>query len=766
MQSEIPFPATPLLGRASEMATLHGLLENDGTRLITLSGAGGSGKSRLAIELATELEARFDHTWFVDLSVIGSPDLVPSAIAGAIGVQEGGSRDVVAIVREMLSVGRFLLILDNFEHVLEAAVLVTRLLASCRDLVVVATSREALGVRAEHVFIVEPLATPKRGELEDVAAVRQFPSVRLFEDRARAAHPRFEMTDEVLPTVAEICLDVDGLPLAIELVAAQARVLTPGEMLERLNARAPLVTTGPRDLPARHRTLDATVAWSYELLTSAEQAVFRSCGVFAGGFTVEALGAIQSERVVQPDPLLTLSELVAKNLVRVTHRPGGSSRFSVLDTIRAYAMDRLVETGELEGAQRAHARYYLTLAERLQNSMRGPGMAAALDNLAAEYGNFRAVFQWSTTSQELELGLRLAGALYRFWYARGHLAEARAWLEPALAESDHVSPRVRAIAFNAAGVMAGMQHDHQRARDFFTESLRLWTELGDLGRQAGVVLNLGLVAQNLAQLETAEAQFDCARALYVQTGDRGGQANALGTRARIARDRGDLHLALDLLEQCLALFRELGDDWGIANSLANLGHVFLGLHNERGAEESFRQSLEVRRALGNVLHIAESLEGLAGVMASDRPRIAVRLLGAAENMRDQSGAPVPAVEEARYGELVARVRSGLSASMFRAGWNAGRALSVSGAIDLALQSHALAEEAHPAAMSAGELEGLSARERDIARLIARGYSNRVIAERLVVSVKTVETHVKHIFVKLNVSSRAAVAVIASRGDAA
>jgi DNA-binding CsgD family transcriptional regulator len=334
--------------------------------------------------------------------------------------------------------------------------------------------------------------------------------------------------------------------------------------------------------------------------------------------------------------------------------------------------------------------------------------------------------------------------------------------------------------------MAGMQHDHQRALGFFTESLKLWTEFGDIDRQAGVSLNLGLVAQNLGDLERAESQFEHAHDLYLRSGDRRGQANAVGSRARVARRRDHMRLALELFNRCVTLFRELGDDWGTANSLANLGHVFLALGDKHNSEEAFREALQMRRALGNILHVAESLEGLAAVMAGDRPRVAVRLLGAAEIMRDQSGAPVPADEESRYAQLMATVRSGLSATMFRAGWNAGRALSTSGAVDLALENRLPADDSeHDGSTSddqpsdattlpdysrsdtmTGQLVALTERERDIARLIGRGYSNREIADNLVLSVKTVETHVKHIFVKLNVRNRAGVAAIASRDDAA
>jgi predicted ATPase/DNA-binding CsgD family transcriptional regulator len=751
------------------MAALHALLEQERVRLVTLTGAGGAGKSRLAIELATDVGDRFDRAWFVDLSAVDAPDLVPSAVAQAIGVQEGGRTELAAIVREMLSIGRFLIILDNFERVLEGGTYVARLLAACRDLVIVATSREALRVRPERIFQVEPLATPRRDQLNDLQALRKCASVELFEDRARAAQPSFQLTDDVLPTVAEICLDLDGLPLAIELVAAQASVLTPREILERLSARAPLLTTGPRDLPARHRTLDATVAWSYELLTPSEQAAFRLCSVFAG-FTLAAMSAIQPETAQIFDAAGTLSQLVAKSLVRVTHQVDRPSRYSLLDTIRTYASDRLLESGELASAQRAHARYHVGWAEELQASMRGPGMADALDSLEAEYGNLRAVFQWSSgPTGDLELGLRLAGALYRFWIARGHLAEARTWVEAALARPDAVPPSIRAVALNGAGVMAGMQHDHERAVAYLTQSLLLWKELGDVARQAAVALNLGFVAQNTGHLQKAEQQFAQAKELFARNGDRNGQANALGSQANIARDLGDLHRAISLLEQCLALFRDIGDQWGIANTQANLGHVRLAFGDRPGAQQAFRESLQARRELGNVLHIAESLEGLAAVMADDEPRFAVRLLGAAELMREGSGAPVPAVDKDRYQAIVERARSGLTSAVFRASWNAGRALSVNSAIDIAMGSEPRrledSVEAPPesrVATPGSSLDVLSTRERDIAVLIAEGYSNRAIADKLVVSVKTVETHVKHMFVKLNVRNRAGVASAVSR----
>jgi predicted ATPase/DNA-binding CsgD family transcriptional regulator len=754
---DIPYPSTPLIGRSSEMAALRSLLGQDRVRLITFTGAGGAGKTRLAIELAEHLTNTFDRAWFVDLISVRSADLVPAAVAEAVGLKETGAAELDASLREMLSVGHFLLLLDNFEHVLQAGTYVVRLLSSCRDLLVLATSREALHVRSERVFQVEPLTVPRRDQLDDLAALRKFPSVELFEERARAVQPGFTLTQAVLPTVAEICLDLDGLPLAIELVASQAGLLTPREMLERLSARAPLVTPGPRDLAARHQTLDATIRWSYDLLTPETQRLFRLCSVFAGGFSLAAMSTIAGE-----DAVGTLSQLVAKNLVRMAPRPTGSSRYSLLDTVRAFALDRLIEAGELAAAQREHARYYVACAQELQASLRGVGMADALDNLESEYANFRAVFQWSTSEGgDLELGLRLAGALYRFWIARGHLIEARAWLEDALADADNVETNVRAVARNAAGVMAGMQHDHATAIAHFQTSLALWEELGEVAGQANAALNLGFVAQNLGDLDTAERQFEQAQQLYARGRDISGQANALASRARIARERGDMRQAVELFGESLPLARAIGDDWSIGNTLANLGQLLITSGDPTKARDVFRESLQVRLKLGNVVYMAESLEGLAGVMTNDQPRLAVRLLGAAERMRQTSGAPVAANEQERHAGIVARVRSRLTPTQFRASWNAGRALSDKTAIDIAMGVLPLPEDP-PTDLPGAPLDVLSARERDIALLITEGYSNRAIADQLVLSVKTVETHVKHIFAKLHVRNRAGVAAAVER----
>ncbi|HEV7665369.1 MAG TPA: tetratricopeptide repeat protein [Chloroflexota bacterium] len=757
----LPSPANPLLGREAALSHVRGLIAGKRARLLTLTGAGGTGKTRLALELAAELGSTFDNTWFVDLTSIDTDDLLPSAVAQAIGVQEGGSQSLTDIFKEVLCERPSLLILDNFEHVMGAVPYVAELLGLCSDVVILATSREPLALRAEHVYFVEPLALPDLGELQDAVAVRQAPSVRLFEERVRARRASFVMTDDLLPVVAEICVRLDGLPLAIELAAAQAALLSPRVILSRLSAQAPFVISGPRDLPARHQTLRATVAWSYDLLTPVEQRVFRQCGVFASGFSAEAVEAVCGELEPGMDALMVLGQLVIKSLVRVSEDSLGSPRFSLLDTIRAYAVEQLTAAAEIEQAQRQHALYYVGLAETLQASLRGPGMSAALNEMARDYANFRAVFGWSSSTGDLAMGLRLAGALYRFWNARGHLAEARSWLAAALPRSEAVPLETRAIGLHAAGVMAGMQHDAEHAVTYFTQSLEIWKTLGDATRQAAVYLNLGLVAQDSARLEDARGLFERAQEMYAAVGDRWGLASAMGTRARIARELGDLDGAMRLFRDCLILFRDLGDDWGTANSLNNIGQVLLALEDRSGALDAFRQALEVRRSLGNILHIAECLEGIAAVVATSQPRQATHLLGAAEALRETSGAPIPPVEQQAHSQIVARVRGRLREDTFAAAWSQGRGLSLTSAIDLAMRDEVSSSPLPSPTLTDGP-QMLSPREREIAQLIAQGASNRDVAEQLVVSIKTVETHVQHIFAKLDVRTRAEIAVWATR----
>lgn len=752
----LPLVAAPIVGRAAALCELRQLLTNQRARLITLTGAGGTGKSRLAIELAHELAAEFTNVWFVDLATVREAELVPSVIAQAIGVQEAGIEPLRTIFQQVLAGKPTLLVVDNFEQVTSAAAYVAGLLTVSPGLTIVVTSREALGVRAEHVYEVDPLPVPDPKRMDDAAAVRQVPSVQLFEDRARARRAGFELSDATLAPVAEICARLDGLPLAIELAAAQSAVLAPGAILKRLEARAPLLGLIQRDLPARHQTLHAVVGWSYELLEPLEQLVFRTCGVFAGAFSAEAVERICAWPEGPEDALSILAQLTGKSLVRVTDAAHDEPRFRLLQTIRDYAIEQLAAIGELEGARARHAAYYVQHAETLASTLRGKGMAPAINELANAYDNFRAVFLWAAQFGEFTIGLRLASALHRFWIARGPVTEARTWLESALPRSRGVSPALRAEALNAAGVLAGIQHHHPVATAYLLESLELWEQVGNAAGQARAQLNLGNLAYITGNFEEAQRRFERSYELFAGVGDRSGQARAVGQRARLAQKLQDLPRARDLLDQSLQLFLAADDDWGTAHSLANLGNLRLALGDRQGAATVFLEALRVWQRLGNLVDIAECFEGLAAVVVDAEPRRAVQLLGAAEALRERSGAPVAAVDQRRYEELVERARDHLKRDLFTAVWREGHGLSMERVIELARR------EVSPHVAPSDGANKLSPRELEIARLIARGQSNREIAERLIVTVKTVETHVQHMFYKLEVKNRAEIAVWAAR----
>ncbi|HEV7663899.1 MAG TPA: tetratricopeptide repeat protein [Chloroflexota bacterium] len=758
---------TPLFGREDDLAVVTRLISNDGVRLLTLTGAGGTGKTRLACAAAVRLAADFgDGVCFVDLSAVEDAALVPAGVAQAIGVQESGSEPLEAILGEVLGDRAILLVLDNFEQVLGAVQFVAELLASCPRLGLLVTSREPLHLRAEQVLPVRPLPVPGTAA-SDPRVVANNPAVALFVDRGRACRPGFDLTHENVRPIAEICTRLDGLPLAIELAAAQLGVLSPKTILERLLARAPFVLSGVSDLPSRHRTLRAAVASSYDLLDAAEQNVFRWCGVFGGGFTAADAAAVYVDGQADLDMLPSLAILADKSLIQVTEDADGEPRFRWLETIRSFAVDHLTLSGELPIARRRHAEHYVAIAETAEAALVGRDMSRVLAALERDYDNFRAVFHWSLEGDtaDLGLGLRLAGAMYRFWNLRGHLSEARQWLERALAHGDSQPTVVRAKALNASGVLAGMQSDDARAEACFAESLALWRLVGDTTRVAAAVGNLGQVAQNRRDVERAMSCFRESMQLYDSVGDRRGVAVSLGSVARLERQQGHDRQAVPLFERSVALFREVGDDRSLANSLGNLGHCVLRLGDLSQAQAYFTESLELRQALGNTVGIAECLEGFAALAsANGRPRRAARLYGAAEALREITGAPLFDAERAEHDKSVKAVRQRLGERSLLGEWSAGRALALQDAVRFALR--VAGDE--PAESGEGgrtsERSILTRRELEVAALVARGLTNRQAAERLLVAPRTIETHLEHIFAKLGVQTRAELAAWAARDD--
>jgi predicted ATPase/DNA-binding CsgD family transcriptional regulator len=756
-------PGAPLFGRAADLREIRRLLAEDGVRVLTLTGAGGTGKTRLAQALVSEDLLPGRSTYFVDLAVVDDAADVPASIAHAIGVQEAGSEPVAAILRDVMSRTVALLVLDNFERVLGAARFVADLLAASPDLRCLVTSREPMHIRAERVFPVAPLPVPDV-DVSDLATLAATPSVALFVDRGQARKPDFKLTPENGPVVSEICRRLDGLPLAIELAAAQVSVLSPHAIRDRLEARAPFVLGGARDLPARHQTLRAAEAWSYDLLDLTQRLVFRRCGVFSGAFAPIAVAALIDPSDRPGDPLDTLAQLADKNLVQVADATVDTPHFRLLETLRAFALDLLTESGELVTARQRHAEYFLSCAERSEKALVGPQMGDTLDRLEYNYDNFRAVLNWSLDGGDLAIGLRLAGALYRFWMLRGHLGEARQWLERALPRSQNLAVDIRAKGLNAAGVLAGVQGDNAAAETFFRESFRLWQTVGNPIRMAAAMGNLGLVAQERQDVARALACFQEAEQLYAQGGDRRGIAVSMGSRAHLARQEGSTLEAVRLFEDALALFREVGDPHGTANSLANLGHAMVALRQPQQSVRYFREALELRRSLGNTLGIAECLEGFAAAAAARRQgRRAARLLGAAAALRGISGAPLPTQDRRQYEQVLRRMQQQLSPETLEREQSVGRGWDADQAAD-----YALLLEAEPRARSAatgGPASMLTERERQVAVLVARGMTNQQIADTLLLARRTIGTHLEHIFAKLGVQARAEVAVWITQHDA-
>jgi predicted ATPase len=464
-RNNLPLQPTLLVGREKEVADLCDLLLSDETSLLTLTGPGGIGKTRLALQAAADLLDDFpDGTFFVALASLTEAERFFSAVAVTLGVKETGERPLVETLKDYLGERHLLLLLDNFEQVLGAAPAVTELLGAAPGLKVLVTSRAPLGLYGEHEYAVPPLSVPDVKHLPDLKTLSQYEAVRLFIERAKSAKADFEVTDESAPAVAEICVRLDGLPLAIELAAARIKMLPPNELLHRLTSRLKLLTGGARDLPERQRTLRATIEWSFALLEEGEQLLFARLAVFSGGRTLEAIEAIcDAEGDLPMGAFDGVSSLLDKSLLRQEEGPGGEPRFVMLETIHEFAREKLGESAEAEEIKRTHAQYFLTLAEEADPELKGPDQLEWLERLEAEHDNVRAALSWASERKDVEVALRLGGALWWFWLVRGYHSEGRGWLEEALAMEGRGSPEVRAMALVGVGALALDQGDLDRA---------------------------------------------------------------------------------------------------------------------------------------------------------------------------------------------------------------------------------------------------------------------------------------------------------------
>jgi predicted ATPase/DNA-binding SARP family transcriptional activator len=671
----LPVPPTRLIGRDFELVAVTAMLRESDVRLVTLTGPGGIGKTRLAIAAGEELRPNYeDGVFFVDLSALDDPELVPATIARVLDLGEPSTQTIEQSLKDALRERQLLLILDNFERVDAAAPLISELLAVGRWVKVLTTSRTALRLRGEHEYSVPPLSVPRPGESGDVDALRRNAAVELFVARARATRHGFSLTSANRLAVAAICVALDGLPLAIELAAAHTKVLVPEELLTRLERRLDVLTSGPRDAPERQQTLRAAIDWSYDLLDERTQAVFAFCAVFAGGFTLDAAAAVSD------DDADRISALVDHNLLR-REEEREAVRFRMLETIREYGLERLSESPRAENVRRRHAEHFLALAELAEPQLTGPDAGAWLERLEREHDNLRASLTWAGEAGQTQLELRLAGALQVFWRLRGHVHEGRRRLEAALGRGDEVPATVRAKALHALGIFIARQGGHDKARELFEEALALFGKAEDAGRAARTLAELGTLSILATDYDRATELYEEAIPLFRKIGDLRGLIVAQGNLASVANLRADYDRARTLGEEALSLAREQGAKDSVALLLHNLGRVALAELRADDAGRLFAESLALGEELGykeNFAYCVEACGELAAVRGE--AQTAARLLGAAIGLFDGLGVPLEAGEREGYERTVALLIAQLGEAEFARLETAGRELPLDEAV--------------------------------------------------------------------------------------
>jgi non-specific serine/threonine protein kinase len=795
----LPVEVTGLIGRERDIADIRQLAAR--TRLLTLTGAGGIGKTRLALRVATELLPDFpDGAWLVQLAPVADSALVPRAVAAVVGVRDAGEPQLAALVTALAS-RRLLLVLDNCEHVIgTCAGLIETLLRTCPALRVLATSREPVRVPGEVVWRVRPLALPP-DRLPDPERITQVESVALFVERACARRPGFTVDAGNADAVAAICRRLGGLPLALELAAGQVEALSPAQIAERLDGALRLLTGGSRVLP-RQETLRAALGWSHALLTDSERLLFRRLAVFAGAFTAEAAECVCGRPGTPPDDVLSvLASLVGKSLAEP--RPGGQqTRYVLLEPVRQYAREQLAAADEMMTLERRHAQHYMGLAERLEPSLMSGERSASMQRLAADQDNLRAALAWSLRAPDpgdVATGLRLAGALGFFWNFRGEAAEGLDWVEALLARGGDSAAAVRAKALYAAaelGWLAGrvtvartraeesealwravgdkrwlaytlqslpMAVDHPRARESVAESLRLFREVGDAWGTAMAVA-LPDFLTSWADGDSAagdEVRLEQALLRWRELGDAWGTAQALNVLGDLARAKGDDAAAAARYSEALALLREEGLSGTVPSLLHNLGCLSLHRGDTGSARRLFRESLALFRNQGDRRGIADCITGLACVLVSTGQRArAAQLFGLAEVLRELAGAAIWPANAADYERSLTLLRSQPDQAALDVAWAEGRPLPVDRTIAELLADASPAVPGNSAGHSGLDLDlhlGLTRREREVALLVAQGLTNREIGARLFITEGTARLHVKHILHKLGFTSRAQVA---------
>jgi non-specific serine/threonine protein kinase len=712
----IPRRLTSFVGREREIAQITELLGS--TSLLTLTGAGGCGKTRLALEIADAKRSDYpDGVWLVELWKLTDGNLVAPATARAIGIREGSGKPVILDVIVRLIGKRVLLILDNCEHLREAAVdLVTALLSRCDTLKILATSREPIGAAGETLYTVPPLDVPAPGAPASAMPMEKCSSVHLFVDRARAVQPQFVLTDSSAPVVAQLCRRLDGIPLAIELAAARLRALSVEEIVGRLDDQFRLLTGGMPSEQRRHQTLRGVIDWSYALLSREEAAFFRALSVFAGGWTLvsaaEVCGADHDEFKV----LDLLAHLVDKSMVVAEEASGGERRYRLLEMMMQYAREKLEASGEEADLMERHHQHFLQFAERAEAGLTGPEQSGWLDVLEADHENLLEALDWCRNDERRSAEkLHMVGALWRFWYTHGHYTIGRMALHDALESARTAGPTAaKAKALDGSGVLAWRQGDYSAARVLHGEALEIWRTLGEragianslnwlgnvayvqrdyaaaralheeslkirreLGDERGIsssLINLGNVAYDQGEYTSAWKLHEESLIMKRRLHDKYGIASSLNNLGNVAYDRGETEKAMELHRESLAIKRELGDKWGVAASLVNMGRIAVDGGDQKAARELFEESLSIWLQLGDTMSIAEVLESIGPLAAAaGEPGRGAKLMGSAERLREEVGSPLAPNERVRHERHVSALRAALGEEKLQAAWQEGRA---------------------------------------------------------------------------------------------
>lgn len=787
--NNLPVPPTPLIGREAELSEAAGMLNRTDLRILTLYGPGGVGKTRLALAIASQTVPDFrDGVYYVPLADISTVSLLPSAIARTLGLYTLPDESVLGTLVDYMRDMHALLFLDNFEQIIAGAGMLAEILAGCPGLKLLVTSRSTLNIRGEQELGVQPLALPGRGAGLHAESVAANPSVALFVQRARSVKRDFRLDDTNASDVAEICVRLDGLPLAIELAAARARLLSPKAMLARLEKRLSLLTGGAEDLPVRHKTLRAAIEWSYALLTEDEQRLFRALSVFPGGCTLESAEAVwgqlrqadevstadpehtpnkaqKAQKARPPDVLDIATSLTSKSLLRIVDHNGYEPRLVMLETVREYAREQLAESGEEEAARAAHALHYLRTAEEAEPNLRGAEQARWLNMLEQEVGNIRSALEWSLEGSAVhapagtggaeELGLRIAGALSRFWQARGHLAEGRAWLAKLLARTGTLQNSARQQALRAAGRICSNLGEMQAAHRYYAEAVELANSVGDL--QGGVYASMGIANLNLLEgnLEGALKEYEACLPILADLDSEAGIAGVLNNIALVAMHRGDLERAVRLFQESIEKSRELGDKDRTAVVLDSLGRAYSRLGDAARAEQCIYESLALNMELGDAWNTAYSLVSLAEAACAQNDHVrATMLMSAAEAAYDNVRDRLDLFDVPTYDRCRKACEAALGPKRFASVWAEGLMLTPQEAADPRRQEGA-ALKREGAAPARANKAGLSPRELEVLRVLAQGMSDIEVAEKLYLSRHTVNAHLRSVYGKIGVSSRAA-----------